>query len=812
MTLIRKAIENAPTNAAYFNNLARVYGALGRSSEAVNCWRRALEINPEYAMAHYNLGNALREQGELDEAVACYRRALEINPDYAKAHSNLGIALYEQRKLDEAVACYQRALEINPNHATAHSNLGSALYDQGKLDEAVACYQRAVEIDPGYAKAHSNLGLALHDQGKLDEAIAHIRRALVIDPNDVKAHCNLGNALRKQGKLDEAVTGYRRASEIDPSSVKAHASLGITLYDQGKREEAITCYRRALEIDPNDASVHNNLGTVLHDQAKLDEAAACFRRAVGIDPGYGAAHFNVGVTFYDQGKLDEAVACYRRVLEINPNHAGAFNNLGNTLKRQSKFEEAVASYQEAIALKANYGEAYNNLGTALSEMGRLDEAVDAHRKAIALKPDHADAHCNLLFCLHYIPGLTVEEIFAEHRRWNEQHAAPVAGEIRPHSNVPDPDRRIRVGFISGSFRRHPVGYMITAALEARDAATWELTIYSGTRRPDDLTERIRAAGDVWRDIRGMTDDAVTRLIRDDRIDILVDLSGHSDGNRLLVVARKPAPVQVKWVGGQFNTSGLDAIDYFLSDTVETPPGAEKWYTEEVVRLPDGYVCYAPPEYAPEVGPLPALRNGHVTFGCFNKLSKVNDGVIALWSRLLHRLPGSRLVLKTRSLGDAEVRRRYHALFEGRGIERARVDLLPASPHAELMAKYNEIDIALDPFPYSGGLTTCEALWMGVPVVALAGETFAGRHAASHLHNAGLSDWVVEGPEDYVTVAERWSHDLAALTELRAGLRERVAKSPLCDGPRFARNLEAGFRAMWRRWCEESAATASRVRL
>jgi predicted O-linked N-acetylglucosamine transferase (SPINDLY family) len=298
----------------------------------------------------------------------------------------------------------------------------------------------------------------------------------------------------------------------------------------------------------------------------------------------------------------------------------------------------------------------------------------------------------------------------------------------------------------------------------------------------------------------MKDEALADRIREDRIDILVDLAGHTANNRLLVFARKPAPVQATWLGYP-NTSGLAAMDYFLSDAVETPPGAEKWFSEEVIRLPDDYACYLPPAYAPEVGPLPAQGRGHVTFGCFNNLAKVNGEVVALWARLLHRMGNSRLVLKTHSLGDTGVRERYHAMFEAHGVDRKRVDLLARSPHPELLAHYNKIDIALDPFPWSGGITTCEALWMGVPVVTLAGETFAGRHSASHLHNVGLGDWVVETPEEYLMIAERWSRDVAALAELRAGLRGRMARSALTDGERLTRSLETAYRKMWARYCD-----------
>jgi predicted O-linked N-acetylglucosamine transferase (SPINDLY family) len=671
----------------------------------------------------------------------------------------------------------------------------------GRLSQAERIYDKILGEQPNHADALNLLGLVAHQTGRHERAVDLIAKAVRIAPNNANYSRNLGAAHKALGELPEAILCFRRALEIDPNHAEVLYYLGAALQERGRADEAIACFRRSLDINPNAAVVHHDLGTALKGQGKLDETIGCFRRALKIDPTSASTYYNLGNAYKHRGRLDEAVASYRRALKIDPNFGQARNNLGTALHEQGKPDEAIACFRRALEINPDHAGAHNNLGILLKEQGKREEAIAHYRRALEINPDYALAYSNLLFCLHYAPGLAVEELFAEHRRWNARFAAPLAGEISPHANIPDPDRPIRVGFVSSNFRRHPVGYMTTPALEARDGAAWELTIYSGTERSDDLTARIRAAAGVWREIGGMTDEAVANLVRDDGIDILVDLAGHADGNRLLVFARKPAPVQVKWVGGQFNTTGMDAMDYFLSDAIETPEGAEKWFTEEVVRLPDGYVCYATPEYAPEVGPLPALTKGYVTFGCFNNLAKVNDGVIALWARLLHRLPGARLILKTRTLGDPEVRDRYTAMFEGHGIERARVDLLPASPHAELMAKYNEIDIALDPFPYSGGLTTCEAMWMGVPVVALAGETFAGRHAASHLHNAGLSDWVVEGPEDYVTVAERWSRDLAALAELRAGLRQRMAASPLCDGPRFARNLEAAFRAMWRRWCE-----------
>ena len=546
------------------------------------------------------------------------------------------------------------------------------------------------------------------------------------------------------------------------------------------------------------------MGVIAYQEGDAHRAIELIGKAIALRPDYAEAHNNLGIALKNQGKLEAAVAAYHKALELKPDYVKAHNNLGNVLKNQGKLDGAVAACRKALELKPDYAKAHNNLGNVLKDQGKLDEAVASYHKALELKPDYTVAHSNLLFSLHYQPMCDRKAIFAEHRKWNAKYAAPLAPKTVFHANLPTPEKPLRLGLVSPTFRRHPVGYMIVSALEAHDKSAFEIYCYSGGVQGDDLTNRIRGAAQTWRSIVGMSDEGVAALIRDDAIDILVDLSGHSQGNRLLVFARKPAPVQVKWVGGQFNTTGIDAMDYFISDSVETPSGDDAWYTEEVVRLPDGYVCYEPPDYAPMVSPLPALGCPYVTFGCFNNLTKVNRDVIALWSQLLDRVTGSRLILKSKQFNDASVQAHYREMFGEHGISPDRLDCLGHSPHPELLAKYNDIDIALDPFPYSGGLTTCEALWMGVPVVTMPGETFAARHAASHLSNVGLTDWIVETPERYVELVERWCRDLTGLAALRVGLRPRVKSSPLCDAPRFTRNLEAAYRRMWRTWCETNA--------
>ncbi|MCH7889301.1 MAG: tetratricopeptide repeat protein [Proteobacteria bacterium] len=713
-----------------------------------------------------DLALASHRAGRLDEAGRLYREFLRRQPDHPEALHLLGVVAHQTGEHDTAIDLIGKAIAINGAAAGYHNNIGEAYRAAGKIDEAFGHYRRAADLDPNFADAHHNLGVASLARGEADEAVGHLRRALALEPALAEAHFCLGNALREQGKLDEAIAAYRRAVVAEPGFAAAHDSLGNAYLDRGELDEAVACHRKAIALEPDLAGAHNNLGNALVEQGETDEAVASFHKAIALEPDFAWAHYN----------------------------------LGAALGKQDKLDDAVTSYREAIALKLDFAEAHNNLGQVLKGQGRLEEASASYRKAVALKPDDAVAHSNLLFHLLYLPGLTPEGIFAEHRRWNAQHAAPLANKIRSHTNIRDPERPLRVGYVSAGFGRHPAGYFVSSVLAAHDRARFEVYCYSGRVREDDLTARIKASAKVWRSTDGMADDVLAQTIRADGIDILVDLDWHTSGNRLRVFAMKPAPVQVKGVGGNFGTTGMDAIDYYLSDAVATPEGAERWFSEEVVRLPDGFGCYAPPADAPDVGPLPALSRGYVTFGCFNNLAKVNGEVIASWARLLHRLPVSRLVLKTDSLGDPAVRERYHSMFEAQGVDRKRGDLLARSPHAELLAHYNNIDIALDPFPYSGGLTTCEALWMAVPVVTLAGKTFTGRTSASHLHNVGLGDWVVKTPEDYLAVAERWGRDVQGLAELRGGLRGRMAASPLCDGARYARNLETAFRRMWTRYC------------
>ena len=411
---------------------------------------------------------------------------------------------------------------------------------------------------------------------------------------------------------------------------------------------------------------------------------------------------------------------------------------------------------------------------------------------------------NLLVCMNYLPDADPAPLYTEHLSYAARYAAPLSDEIGVHQNTREPERRLRIGYVSADLRRHPTGYFLESVLAAHDPGQVEISCYSDTSTGDEITARLKASCSHWHDCAGLDDATLASRIRDDGIDILVDLSGHTAGNRLLVFARKPAPVQVAWLG-YFNTTGLDSIDYGLWDSITVPAGSERWFSEKVVRLPHSRFCYTPPEYAPAVAPPPLLEKGYVTYGCFNNLAKLTPEVITLWAGLLQRVPGAHLILKWGSFKDTGVQRRYREMFQQHGIDPARIDLRGASPHGEMLAEYGDMDIALDPFPFSGGLTSCEALWMGVPVVTLAGELPVSRQTMGFLTLVGLSDLAATDLEQYLAIASELGRDTARLQNLRLSLRHTMQASPLCDAVTFTRNLEAAYRSMWRTWCAKEPA-------
>jgi predicted O-linked N-acetylglucosamine transferase (SPINDLY family) len=758
--------------------------------------------NPAQLLQH---AFTLHQAGRLAEAEPLYREVLRAAPRHADALHLLGVLCYQTRRLQEAVELMQQAVAANPAFPNAFFNLGVALKELGRVEEAINAYRQALAVQPTYAEAHLNLGALLKDMGQVELAIASYQQALVVNPNLAEAHYNLGVAFSDQGRAADAEACYRRAVASNANHAPAHFSLGGILREQGRLEEAVACYQRAIALKPDHAKACFQLGDCFKTLGRLEEAAAALQQAVAVQPDFAEAHWALANCRFDQRQLDEAMAGYQRALQLAPDLAGAHYGAGNVWFERSCYDQAATSYRRALAIYPDYADAYNNLGNTLQAQGRTAEAIAEYRRGLAAKPDFARVHSNLLFALNYSADVSAEQLFAEHRAYEARHALPLAGEIRPHGNERDPERRLRVGYVSPDFRRHPTGCYLESVLAAHDRAQVEIFCYSDVRPPgDEITARFKSCADLWRDCRELSDEALAAQIRQDRIDLLVDLAGHTAGNRLLTFARKPALVQVAWLG-YFNTTGLSAIDYGLWDPIAVPEGNERRFSEQVLRLPHTRFCYTPPDYAPPVAPPPLLERGAVTYGCFNNLAKITPDVVALWAQLLQRVADARLVLKWGSLQDSGVQQRYRDLFRQHGIDPARIELRGASPHPEMLAEYRDIDIALDPFPFSGGLTSCEALWMGVPVVTLAGKLPVSRQTLGFLSNVGLPDLAATDTEQYLAIAAALGRDRERLSQLRQSLRARMAASPLCDAHTFARDLEAAYRQMWGTCCAQAPA-------
>jgi predicted O-linked N-acetylglucosamine transferase (SPINDLY family) len=537
--------------------------------------------------------------------------------------------------------------------------------------------------------------------------------------------------------------------------------------------------------------VHNNLGVALLEQGRPDAALAAFDQAIRLGAATATAHNNRGVVLDRLGRRDEALASLHEALRLDSDYPDAHFNLGNVLRTLRRCDEAAAAYRRVLQLRPDHAAAHNNLGNALKDQGLIDEALACFRTAVALAPANAAWHSNLLLTLHYHPGVDAAGVFAEHRRWAERHAPPLPQPPRPAEPVVG--RRLRVGYVSPDFCVHSVARFIEPVLASHDHQAFEVVCYADVARPDRVTQRLRGLADRWRSIAGVPDARAAELIRSDGIDVLVDLAGHTAGNRLPLFALRPAPVQVTYLGYGY-TTGMSAIDYCLTDAVLDPPGTtEQYHTEEVVRLPEVAWCYQPDD-GPEVGPLPCLGAGHVTFGAFHNLAKVTPEVLAVWSRVLTAVPGSRLLTVT-GVGK-ETDERLRATFAGHGIDPARVSLLPRQGRQDYLRLHRQVDLGLDSFPFNGGTTTCDSLWMGVPIITLAGGSYPARQGASLLSHLGRHDLVASTPQGYVDAAVRLANDPGRLRDLRAGLRDRMKRSTLTDARRFTRGLEDVYRRLW----------------
>jgi predicted O-linked N-acetylglucosamine transferase (SPINDLY family) len=654
----------------------------------------------------------------------------------------------------------------------------------GRVSDAETLYRQTLTPQPPLAEVLHQLGCLASQVNCHRVALDLMRRSVALQPNFFGAQYSLGDALRNNNQLDEAIAAYQRSIALNPDYVNAHNNLGNALRDKGWLDAAIACYRTALELSPDFPEALINLGDLLRLKGQTPEAVTCLERAVAISPDNPVAHSLLGLALHFDRRVDEAIVHYRRALAMEP--------------------------PQPQTTSPHFAQAHSNLGGALLDVGQIEHAILHYRRAIAPGPGLpnatlTEAHSNLLFTLNYLHRFNSPEIFQEHQRWEEQHCRDLRNKIQPHPNDRSPDRRLRIGYVSGDFKAHSIAYFLEGLLTDHDPAAVEVFCYSNVVLPDAITARFRRLAHQWCDTVKLSNERLAAKIREDQIDILVDLAGHTAENRLLTFAEKPAPIQVTYLGYP-NTTALTTIDYRLTDAYADPPGlTEQFHTEKLVRLPQTFLCFRPPEESPPIASLPAQSSGHITFGSFNALPKITPEMIAVWSAILERVPKSRLLLKNKGLGERSARQHLLKLFADVGIHAHRLDVRDwvglRRGHLQI---YDEVDIALDTYPYNGTTTTCEALWMGVPVLTLAGNSHRSRVGVSILSNVGLPQLIGQTPDQFIQLAADVAGDLPHLAQLRAGLRDRMKQSPLTNSPLFTRNIESAYRQMWHTWCQTHA--------
>lgn len=836
MRCYKSALNMEPSFARAHLNLGNALLATGKFDSALSEYAIALNKDPKYAAAYLNIGNAYMGNGQPAQALQSYLKAIELKPDFSEAHAAQGYSYEELGRRGEAIEAYRRALDITPNHLQIQHNLGNALVAEGRNEEAIVLFRQMHEMHPDdiqsisgltrlqealaqheelintirqflnrhpeSPEAHNNLGIALLAAGRPDQARASHLHALRLNPKFAEAYFCLGSCQQKQGLIDDAMDNYRKALELDPTSLKTVSNLGNLLMDENRPDEAASIFKQGLSLRPDLPEAHFNLGTALSKLGQLEKAEICFYKALALKPNFANAYNNLGACLNHKGMFQEALKNFRHALELDPALYQAQSNMGLALQDLGRLEEAKTCFLKALEINPGFGEATLNLALTYSSLGQLDQALNGVRQAIDLMPDNIQAHSSLLFLHNYRNDASPTQLFDEALRYGKLVAAKAQTSASFAHFPAEPNKCLNIGLVSGDLRRHPVGFFVEgvlAALATQAQDRLRIFAYSASFQNDAVTDRIKRSLYKWTSITGISDEVAYERICADKIDILIDLSGHTLYSRLPLFAWRPAPVQVTWLG-YFATTGVEAVDYLIADPWTLPESQEAYFTEEIIRLPETRLCFTPPDESVQSGPLPALRNGHVTFGCFNTLTKINDDVVALWSQILKALPNSRLMLMSHQLQEKAVVQRTFDRFKEHGINKNRLEFKGFAPRSEYFLTYNQIDIALDPFPYCGGTTTVEALWMGVPVITLAGEHFLARQGVGLMMNAGLPEWVADSPNHYISLALKHAGELEKLAQLRAGLRSQVLSSPIFDAPRFAVHFEATLRTTWKKWC------------
>ena len=675
--------------------------------------------------------------------------------DIAAKHHNAN-------RLAEAENIYRKVLEKTPNQTVALHHLGLLLHQKGESKRGITFIEKALSIKPYYEYALNNLGKIYLDLGNWDMAAKNLKKAIKHKPDYDLAHNNHANAMLSMGKISEAITGYQRTLSLNPKYAEAAFNLGSAYKILGNIQKAISSYEKAIAINPKYAEAYNNLASIFSDLYEHDAA---------------------------QDKLNEAI-------KLKPEFAYAHNNLGNVYTDLNRFTEAIECFNKSININKNFAEAYNNLGNVYKDLGKYNDAIECYNKAIKIRASYTEAKSNILFVLNFL-SVDSQKILTEAKQYGKLVTSLTKVSKEWHKPAETPSE-LKIGFVSGDFNNHPVGHFIEnfiGTIANNKHSKLKLVSYYNQLYTDNVTERLKKSFYAWHSVYGLSDEELAELIRKDGINVLIDLSGHSAKNRLPVFAWKPAPIQASWLG-YFATTGVSEIDYFIADKWTAPKSEEHHFTEKIWRLPETYWCFTQPTENTSIDALPALKNTFITFGCFNNLSKINNSVISLWSRVMNEIPNSKLFLKNKQLSDPRICENTLFRFSKHGINSDRIIMEGYTARADYLACYNRIDIALDPFPYPGGTTTIEGLWMGVPIITKEGNRFLSHAGETIAINAGLQKWIAKSDDDYIEKAITHSSDFNQLNKLRLNLRSQIISSPLFDAERFSKHFEEALWAMW----------------
>ncbi|KAL5742148.1 hypothetical protein ACOSP7_028880 [Xanthoceras sorbifolium] len=823
----------APAQKGFEGKDALSYANILRSRnkfvDAHALYESVLEKDSGNVEAHIGKGICLQMQNMGRPAFDSFSEAIKLDPQNACALTHCGILYKDEGRLVEAAESYQKALRADPSYKPAAeclaivlTDLGTSLKLAGNTQEGIQKYYEALKIDPHYAPAYYNLGVVYSEMMQYDTALNCYEKAALERPMYAEAYCNMGVIYKNRGDLESAITCYERCLAVSPNFEIAKNNMAIALTDLGTKvklegdiNQGVAYYKKALYYNWHYADAMYNLGVAYGEMLKFDMAIVFYELAFHFNPHCAEACNNLGVIYKDRDNLDKAVECYQMALSIKPNFSQSLNNLGVVYTVQGKMDVAASMIEKAIIANPTYAEAYNNLGVLYRDAGNISLAIDAYEQCLKIDPDSRNAGQNRLLAMNYINEGPDDKLFEAHRDWGRRFMR-LYPQYTSWDNPKDPERSLVIGYVSPDYFTHSVSYFIEAPLVYHHYGNYKVVVYSAVVKADAKTIRFREKvikkGGMWRDIYGIDEKKVASMVREDKIDILVELTGHTANNKLGMMACRPAPVQVTWIGYP-NTTGLPTIDYRITDSLADPPDTTQKHVEELVRLPECFLCYTPSPEAGPVCPTPALSNGFITFGSFNNLAKITPKVLQVWARILCAVPNSRLVVKCKPFCCDSVRQRFLSTLEQLGLESLRVDLLPLILlNHDHMQAYSLMDISLDTFPYAGTTTTCESLYMGVPCVTMAGSVHAHNVGVSLLTNVGLQHLIAKNEDEYVQSALQLASDITALSNLRMSLRDLMSKAPVCDGQNFALGLESAYRNMWHKYCKGDVPSLRRMEM